>query len=181
MKRELITGMLALLCASTLVGAQAQPGAGQPQTAPRPNQTAPAPAAQGAHGTMTLVGCLYRENQIHGRTPNVSERAGVLEDYVLADALPPGSATESAKLSTGTMYKVEKIADEKLKAMVGKRVEVTGRIDPEGGEDAVTSRTGGGPTKDKGLGPDDINLPEFEASSIRGASGTCPATPADHK
>jgi hypothetical protein len=74
------------------------------------------------------------------------------------------------------MYKVEKIPDERLKALVGKRVEVTGRIDPEG---TPTTPAGAGP--DRGLGPDRINLPEFEAASIRESSGTCPATPAPMK
>ena len=32
------------------------------------------------------------------------------------------------------MYKLEKIADEQLRAAVGKRVEVTGRIDAEPGD-----------------------------------------------
>jgi hypothetical protein len=75
------------------------------------------------------------------------------------------------------MYKVEGPSDEKLKALVGKRVEVTGRIDPEGGPGAKP----GTPRPDKGLGPDQINLPEFEATSIREVSGTCPATPAPRK
>jgi hypothetical protein len=76
------------------------------------------------------------------------------------------------------MYKVEDVADEKLRALVGKRVEVTGRIDPEGGG---LGRPAGGPSPDKGLGPDSINLPEFEATSIKEVSGTCPATPAPRK
>ena len=71
------------------------------------------------------------------------------------------------------MYKVEKIADEKLKALVGKRVEVTGHIDPEG-----RSRLGvGGAKPDAGLGPDKISLPEIEASAIREVSGKCPVKP----
>jgi hypothetical protein len=77
------------------------------------------------------------------------------------------------------MYKVENIPDERLKALVGKRVEVIGRIDPEGrGRQAGA----GGGTRDRGLGPDEINLPEFEAASIRETTGTtCPATPAPRK
>ena len=53
--------------------------------------------------------------------------------------------------------KVENIPDERLKALVGKRVEVSGRIDPE------DAGLGGGPTQDRGPGPDKVNLPEFEA------------------
>jgi hypothetical protein len=132
--------------------------------------------------TATLVGCLYRESQVPGRTPNAIERAGVLEDYILADAAMPAPprpgapsgavGTSGTTPSTGKMYKVENIADDRLKALVGKRVEVSGRIDPEDGG------LGGAATRDRGPGPDELNLPEFEASSIREVSGTCPSTPA---
>lgn len=118
----------------------------------------------------------------------MAERAGILEDYILADASAPraqtqpestnpaAAGTSGTALTTGGMYKVEKIADERLKALVGKRVEVTGGIDPEG---TPTIPSGAGP--DRGLGPDRINLPEFEASSIREISEYAPATPAPIK
>ena len=64
------------------------------------------------------------------------------------------------------MFKVEGIDDDRLKTMVGKRVEVSGRVDAD-----VEGR------RDQSLGPDQINLPEFEAQSIREVSGECPATP----
>ena len=74
------------------------------------------------------------------------------------------------------MYKVEGPSDEHLKALVGKKVEVTGRIDPEG-----SGATAGGPRPDRGPGPDAISLPEFEATTVREVSGTCPASPAPAK
>ena len=80
------------------------------------------------------------------------------------------------------LYKLEKIADSELKAMVGKRVEVTGRIDAEANDttgqppsSAQTNKT------DKVIGHDRINLPEFEVTSIRAVSGTCPAKPTTSK
>lgn len=135
--------------------------------------------------TTTLVGCLYKEDQIPGRTPNVAERAGILEDYILADATMKTDQAKGAATGTsgtlpasGGIYKIEKIADEKLKALVGKKVEVTGRIDPQRAQ--APGRPGsatGAPTPDVGPSPDRINLPEFEASSIREISGQCPAKP----
>jgi len=71
------------------------------------------------------------------------------------------------------MYKVEKIADERLRALVGKRVEVTGRIDAESGD-----VRGAVPQPDRSPGRDQIELPEFEAASIREVPGMCPPTPA---
>lgn len=165
-----VTALISLLIAP-FAAAQAQnpnPPQSSPQVSVRP--------------TTTLTGCLYREDQVPGRKPNVVERAGILEDYILAGVTVAGEAQRptgtagsagSTVPSTGTMYKVEKIADEKLKALVGKRVEVTGTIDPEG-----RSRLGvGGAKPDAGLGPDKISLPEIEASSIREVSGTCTAKP----
>jgi hypothetical protein len=167
MTRGIVVAALSCLLIGTLAAAQA-PNANPPQNSPvtvRP--------------TTTLTGCLYREDQIPGRKPNVVERAGILEDYILAGvtvAQRPtgtGGSAGTAVPSTGTMYKVENIADEKLKALVGKRVEVTGHIDPEG-----RSRLGvGGAKPDAGIGPDKISLPEIEASSIREVSGTCTAKP----
>ena len=135
--------------------------------------------------TTVLTGCLYREDQVPGRKPNVVERAGILEDYILTDARisdpqqqpkpAAGGATGTAGTvaATGTIYKVENIPDERLKSLVGKRVEVTGRIDPEG---RPQLGVGGGPRPDRGPGPDAVSLPEIEASSIREVAGKCGAT-----
>ena len=168
MAKGIVVTALISLSIAPFAAAQA-PSANPPQSSPQVS----------VRPTTTLVGCLYREDQVPGRKPNVVERAGILEDYILAGVTvagqpqrPTGTAG-SAVPSTGTMYKVEKIADEKLKALVGKRVEVTGQIDPEG-----RSRLGvGGAKPDAGLGPDKISLPEIEASAIREVPGTCTAKP----
>lgn len=176
---------VALVATAALAGTQASLGAGQGQDPPPPRPTAQAPAATAPQPATTLVGCLYREDQIAGRKPNIAERAGVLEDYILADATmpsgqpkagaaPQATGTSGASPASGNTYKVEGPADEQLKALVGKKVEVSGRIDPEGGP-------GGKPREDRSLSPDQINLPEFEASSIKEVAGTCPATPAPRK
>ena len=186
-----IVGILAVSSTAGLAAAQAPQDPGQ-KTAPRPTTQTPATPTAG-QATTTLVACLYREDQVPGRAPNVAERAGVLEDYILADAMVPAGQARpgeapratgtSGTLPSGNMYKVENIDDERLKALVGKKVEVVGRIDPEG-LPAPVGRPGastGAPTPDRGPGPDEINLPEFEASSIREVDGTCPATPAPRK
>lgn len=155
--------------------------------APTPDQRqTPSQTATTVQPTTTLTGCLYREDQVPGRKPNIAERAGILEDYILADTTVadakqqprpttgPATGTAGTLPSTGTMYKVENIPDERLKALLGKRVEVVGRIDPEG---RGVLGVGGGVKPDRGLGPDAISLPEFEASSIREVQGKCPAAP----
>jgi hypothetical protein len=150
------------------------------------SQNPPVAEQQTVRPTVTLVGCLYREDQVPGRKPNIAERAGILEDYILAGASEtPASGTagatgtsgSAATPTTGNMYKVDGPADEQLKSLVGKRVSVVGRIDPEGHPGNVT----GGPQPDRGLGPDTISLPNIKASSITAAAGTCPAAPAPLK
>jgi hypothetical protein len=85
-----------------------------------------------------------------------------------------GSAAAGKK-----MYKLEQIADERLKALVGKRVEVTGRIDAEPGDTGRPTGTSGTAAQpDRSAGPDSIELPEFEVASIKEVEGTCPSTPA---
>ena len=178
-KNYIIGTALAIVCSTAALAGQT------PATTPTQQPT----AKQGA--TTTLSGCVYREKDVPGRAPNVAERAGVLEDYILAEITPkadtaasptstPGatgtSGTAQPKMSS--MYKLELIADEKLKAVVGKRVEVTGRIDAEAGDS--TARPGATPptsTTDRVLGRDKIDLPEFEVTSIREVPGSCPATP----
>ena len=190
-------GTLALFATAALSTAQVSQTPTQEPSTPSPQSQPPTPdrstgstpqtpaATTTAQTTATLVGCLYRESQVPGRTPTVVERAGVLEDYILADAtIPapprPGAPSEAVGTSgtvpsTGNIYKVENIPDERLKALVGKRVEVSGRIDPEGGG------LGGAATPDRGPAPDQLSFPEVEASSIREVSGTCPAAPAPRK
>jgi len=172
--RTTIAAALSIFGISLTLSAQAPAPAPSPNTPARP--TTSAVDAQ-TLTNITLVGCLYREQSVPGRTPNVAEKAGVLEDYILAGASMPADATRSTTLATGNMYKVEDIPDEKLRPLVGKRVEVTGKIDPEGG--GALGRAPGGPAPDKGLGPDTVNLPEFEATSIKESTGTgtCPSTP----
>jgi hypothetical protein len=140
--------------------------------------------------TTTMTGCVYREKDVPGRAPNVAERAGILEDYILADAraaAPNASPAEPASPTAGAvgtsgvagrMFKLEHAADDKLSSMVGKRVEVTGRIDREAGDTAARpGNAPAAPERDKNLGPDQIELPEFEVTSIREVAGTCPASP----
>jgi len=183
MKQFVLTSITAA-CLGTALAAQAPAGGSQ-----TPGSTPPSAAATSSTKTSAvLTGCVYQEKDVPGRAPNVAERAGVGEDYILAEVKPAESASGSAATSgttgtsgttaarAGTMYKLEKIADERLKAAVGKRVEVTGRIDAEANDAAGSS--GGATTKtDRAIGHDRVNLPEFEVTSMREVSGSCPATP----
>jgi hypothetical protein len=132
---------------------------------------------------VTFVGCVYQEKDVPGRTPNAAERAGIMEDYILVNASPKGEKTsEATPGATGTsgmttakpkMFKLENPDDERLRALVGKRVEVTGKVDPERSD----APAGTNPQPDESIGPDRINLPELEVISITETEGTCPSKP----
>lgn len=187
MKRYVLSTMTAMFCAGALTAAQTPQPAQQPsQPAPTATQRTTEPrAAASMAGNMTYVGCLYKDKDVPGRTPNVAEKVGIMEDYILADAAPKSgaSATPGATGTSGTagaaasasakkMFKVERIDDDQLKSLVGKRVEVVGKIEDDDAKEGAVAKTDKNP-----VSPDAIDLPEFEATSIRAVDGTCPATP----
>jgi hypothetical protein len=142
----------------------------------------PVMSAQSA--STTIVGCVYEEKDVPGRAPNPAERVGILEDYILAEisaaeaARPTGTTGSTAGPTTNSLYKLERVADSELKALVGKRVEATGRVDAKA-DDAAGQPPASAQTNqtDRVVGHDRINLPEFEVTSIRAIAGSCPAKP----
>jgi hypothetical protein len=189
MLKQVFLGGLLMVTVATYAAAQApqseqprpagQSPAGQAQPA---GQTPPAgqqPATAQQAGTVMLVGCLVREQDIPGRKPNVAERAGVLEDYVLTGATrapqggagtPGATGTSGSGSNISSMYKVEGIADDKLKDLLGKRVEVTGREDADDKREVSPSAAPGAATP----ASPDADMPEFEATAIREVPGSCP-------
>jgi hypothetical protein len=171
---------LVTVCSGAALGAQAGSSSQAQQPPARPTMEGKTASP------VTLTGCVYREQDVPGRAPNVAERAGVLEDYILADVKAkqpedtPSAGTPtgtSGMVKAGAMYKLEKIEDEKLRAVVGKRVEVTGIIDAEAGDKAATPATPPTTPTDRAIGRDRVDLPEFEVTSITEVTGTCPAKP----
>lgn len=181
--RFLMSGMAVIFATGALAAAQQTPAPQSREPAPT---TQPAAAAQ-PPASMTLVGCLAREQDVPGRQPNVAERAGILEDYILTSAAPADQQSPSATpRATGTsgsvtssnisaMYKVEGIPDDRLKELVGKKVEVTGHIDA--GEQREARGTSGSVTP--ATPTPNEHMPEFEATAIREVPGSC--TPAAAK
>jgi hypothetical protein len=142
----------------------AQEPAPYPQTPPR------TPAAQ-EQKAVTVEGCLMREEDVPGRKPNVAERAGVMEDYILTNTkMVKGTAPQQASTSkpgepigtsgASAMYDVKGIDDAQLKPLAGKRVQIDGTF-----ADVTKSPTAGA-TED---------LIDLRGTAIRAASGQCPA------
>jgi hypothetical protein len=176
-RKHVIPTALAFALAGTFASAQ-QPPTQQPPA----QQHQQHEMTQGE--TRTIEGCVYREEDIPGRSPNIAERAGILEDYILV-ASTDATGTQGAVGTSGTetpatpaaaepkMFKLEHEDDDKLRALVGKRVRVTGKVDAERSDRTAT----GTPAQDRSMGPDQIELPEFEVTTITETTGECPATP----
>jgi hypothetical protein len=166
--------------ALTAAGAAAQAPQPKPQTPQTPpTRQSPTPQSQRTEQaqSITIEGCLVREADVPGRRPNVAERAGIGEDYVLTSTrmikgtAPAGGAATTQRpgdqpvgtsgTSTG-MYEIDGIDDEQLKPHVGRRVQIDGTFDDLDEARQATDRD------------DNDDLPEIEASAIRPASGTCP-------
>ena len=142
------------------VGAAAQAPQTQPPTRPAAPQTS-------STATVTVEGCLVREQDVPGRKPNIVERQGVMEDYILTSTKivkgadkPTGTAGSSA---ASRMYQVKGIDDKMLKSLVGKRVQVEG-----------TLKDLDEPAKPA---PGAEDLADIQGASIRQVSGECPAKP----
>ena len=147
-------------------GLAAQEPTPSPQTPPRAPSAQEQPAA-----TVTVEGCLVREQDVPGRKPNVAERAGVMEDYILtstkmvkgtppqqASATGPGEAVGTS--GAVPMYDVKGISDEQLKEFAGKRVQIEGTF-----ADATRSPAAGAAE----------DLIDIRGTTIRAAAGDCPA------
>jgi hypothetical protein len=132
-------GLAAMLVVSSAALAQTTPQAPGDEPA-QPAQATPAqtPPAGDRAATMTLVGCLMSEPD-YRRAHNLGNGAlggvGLGDEFVLVDASAVGAASASApsasctEQGTGTAYRLTgKIEEAPLKALVGHRVEVTGRM-----------------------------------------------------
>jgi hypothetical protein len=173
MKRYLIgSGFAGALLLAASVGAQYPPTSQPSPTTPSTKE----PAAQEAKA-VTVEGCLVREADVPGRKPNVAERAGLGEDYILTSTKvvkgsAPGSASSEARPGTPTgtsgtqaaMYQVKGIDDEQLKSNIGKRVQIVGTFEN-------TDRATASP--DKAAAADE--LIELRGTTLTAASGDCPA------
>jgi hypothetical protein len=155
--------------------------------------TAQQPPATSGHSMeaqpVTVEGCLVREQAVPGREPNVAERAGVMEDYILTSVKfvkgsPHASATgtSGATGATGTAagetagtsgikadakLEVRGIDDEQLKQFVGQRVQIEGKLDPK--DFAERARE-----KASASGEKSGDLPELNGTVIRKSSSTDP-------
>ena len=153
------------LAAAVSLSAQTQ----TPQTTPNPQtpRTQPQAERQDTQRNMpqsvTVTGCLKEEKDVPGRSPNVAERAGVSEDYILTN-VKMGQGSSTSAIGLASMYQIKGISDTELKKHINHQVEVMGRVT------APASTTTPSSTADK-----DKDLQELQASSIKMLAATCTA------
>jgi len=144
-----------LSAASVTLGAQSPQSAPTPQPPDnrQPTITQTPTRAQPANPTMTISGCLLKEKDATGVKPNVAERAGVTEDYILTEVKMSPSSSVSG-IAVSTRYEIEGIAEAELQKHLNHQVELTGQItQAEAGTSDAT--------------------PDFRATSLKMLAATC--------
>lgn len=194
---------LAAACSTAVVLSAQTPS--QPQTPPRPQTTQPAPRAETAHpSAVTVVGCLKSEKDVPGLAPNIAERAGMGEDFILTNARigsasgstsgtgsTAGAATGTGAATgstagmgagkTGLMYKVTGLSKDELEKHLNHQVELQGRVDEStmstaGRTGTTPDPAGTGSTSARGSSGPDTKVKEFEATALKMVSATCPGS-----
>ena len=162
----------------------AQAAAGQnPSTA-----TAKQPAQE-----VTIVGCVqreadYRRLRDQGRGGVAGTGVGAGDEFVLINASSANSkgtvgtagagASAATDAAAGTMsYELSGSSEKDAAQFVGRRVEITGRLKAEeiGPSGPTGGPTAGAPPAGIDAASTDLKLRELEVSSVRAASGPCPA------
>lgn len=177
------------------VATNAQTTGQQPAQPPaRAQTTTPAPQDRDSAGQMVRVtGCIqgeeaYRKARNLGRGGTAGTGVGVGNEFVLVDARiasggapPAAGATTGATGTTGAVaqdFKLTGSNEGKASQFVGKRVEITGTLEPAQIASAARSGAppaGGGPPQIDVFSGEDLKLRELEMTSVRETAGTCPA------
>jgi hypothetical protein len=158
------------------------------QPAPRTQTAAPAPQTGSAAGqTVTVVGCIqreedYRKAQNLGKGGAAGTGVGAGNEFVLANATM-GAASGAAGAATGTTgvagsaYELTGPNEGKTSQFVGKRVEITGMLKPAetSGGAPTGGPTAGAPPRGVDVTSSDLKLRELEVTSVKEATGACPA------
>lgn len=164
-----------------------QPAQPQPRTQTR---TAAPQQAGSAGQTVVVVGCIqseadFRKARNLGRGGTAGTGVGVGNEFILIDTkmasagAPPAAGTETGTTGAATQpFKLTGTNEGKASQFVGKRVEITGTLNPAETAGAAPTRgptAGGPPPQIDVFAGEDLKLRELEVTSMREATGTCPA------
>jgi hypothetical protein len=133
-----------------------------------PTPQTPSVRADDRDRMVTATGCLKQEKDVPGARPNVAERAGVGEDFILTQAkLTKGETAGAGRTAKGAMYRISGLDDEKLRSLSNQQVEVQGRLRDRTAITGTPKPTTPGPD----TAPDEVQ--EIRATSIKMISSTC--------
>jgi hypothetical protein len=183
------------LSAAVILGSSMAVFAQATAQAPGPPQTPPTtkpPTQAGAAGqTVTVIGCVQREEDYRkannlGRGGAAGSGVGGGNEFVLANAMmaPSSGGASTAQGATGTggaasstAYEVTGPSEGQLASQVGRRVEIVGMLKPAetGAAGATGGPTAGTPPRGVDVVSQDLKLRELEVTSVRPATGTCPS------
>jgi hypothetical protein len=160
------------------------------ETPQRPDTRAATPAQQtpAAAQQISVTGCIqreadYRRARDKGRGGVAGSGIGAGNEFVLINASMSPAAGRAAAAPTGTAgttaeYELTGSNEKQASTFVGRRVEITGML--KAAEESAAGRPTGGPTAGKppegvDVASADLKLRELEVSSVKEASGSCPA------
>jgi hypothetical protein len=156
------------------------------QDSPRPQQPPPG-AGTAPSGQITVTGCIQREADFRqakdaGKGGVAGSGVGAGNEFILADASVKSGAEPATAVGTSgaasAAYELTGSGEGQAAQFVGKRVEVIGML--KAAETSAAGRpTGGATAGQPPSGIDatskDLRLRELEVSSVKEATGTCPA------
>lgn len=178
--------MRAIVSTVIAVGAVLLTGLSAAQT-PAQGQSSTQSASQAQQ--VTVVGCIvreadYRKGRDAGKGGVAGTGVGVGNEFILtsasmapaADGSAGGAAVGTAGAAT-TAYELTGANEKQAESFVGQRVEISGMLKPA--ETGAAGPTGGPTAGQPPAGVDvtskDLKLRELEITTVRAATGTCPA------
>lgn len=178
----------AVLALGTVVFAQSTPQT-QPPTSTTPQTSATQPRSS---EQVTITGCVQREADYRaannlGSGGVVGTGVGAANEYILINATMGGASATvgtsgSAPAGTSTpaapaAFELSGENEGQAGQFVGKRVEIVGKLKPAemGATGATGGATAGAPPAGTDVVSKDLKLREIDVTSIKEATGTCPA------
>ena len=138
-------------------------------------------------GQITVTGCIqreadYRQAKDAGKGGVAGTGVGAGNEFILSNASMKAGSEPGAAVGTSgaaaTAYELTGSGEGQAAQFVGKRVEITGKL--KAAETSASGKpTGGATAGQPPSGVDatskDLQLRELEVSSVKEATGTCPA------
>lgn len=144
MMRTGLTMMAVMVAGALTLNAQAPQNPPATPQSPAPQagtdrapdrQTPISDAARAQAGqVLTITGCLKEEKDVPGLKPNIAEKTGIGDDYILT-AVKMSPSSKVSGIALGNHYEIEGISKDELKKHLNHQVEITGTISPSSSKD----------------------------------------------